>query len=81
MTMATLCRLLSDNLDRMAVDKTGIAGTFDVHLDLPAASATEPGDVANDVRKAVQKLGLRLDPARGTNDFLVIDRVDKPSGN
>ena len=33
-TIADLCRLLSSYVDREIVDKTGITGTFDVHLDL-----------------------------------------------
>jgi uncharacterized protein (TIGR03435 family) len=33
-TMAGLCMQLSASLDRDVIDKTGIAGTFDIHLDL-----------------------------------------------
>src|SRR5262249_55238202 len=36
-TMAEFCRLLSDYVDRPAMDKTGISGRFDVHLDLSAS--------------------------------------------
>ena len=28
-----------------------------------------------------QQLGLKLDPAKGPNEFLVIDHLGKPSGN
>jgi uncharacterized protein (TIGR03435 family) len=33
------------------------------------------------IRVAVRKLGLRLEPAKGSGEFLVIDHVEKPSGN
>jgi uncharacterized protein (TIGR03435 family) len=33
------------------------------------------------VRAAVRKLGLRLDPVKGTAEFLVIDRVERPTAN
>ena len=36
-TMAGLCFLLSGRLDREVIDKTGIAGMFDFHLEAPRA--------------------------------------------
>jgi uncharacterized protein (TIGR03435 family) len=96
-TMADFCKVLSDSLDRAAIDKTGVAGKFDIHLDLsPAdlghpvpelsdavASATPPdaGDISSAVRNAVQKLGLKLQAVKGPGEFLVIDHVVRPSQN
>ena len=97
-TMADFCRLLSDYLDRVAIDKTGITGRFDIHLDLspadlghpvhgladdPTGPAARPdaGDISYSVRAAVQRLGLRLQPAKGLGEYLVIDHVERPSGN
>jgi uncharacterized protein (TIGR03435 family) len=34
-----------------------------------------------EVRNAVNKLGLNLEPATGPGDFLVIDHIEKPSAN
>jgi uncharacterized protein (TIGR03435 family) len=31
--------------------------------------------------RAVEKLGLKLEPAKGRGEFLVIDRVERPSEN
>jgi uncharacterized protein (TIGR03435 family) len=50
-TIGNLCRQFSVLLDRDVVDKTGIAGMFDVHLDThpaepPADIAAAPGDPA-----------------------------------
>ena len=100
-TVAEFCVLLSFILDRDVIDKTGIAGVFDIHIEapptdgspadvappadpgqrdpLPHASLTDP--LGQAIFSAVQKVGLKLDPAKGPGDFLVIDRVERPSGN
>jgi len=97
-TMADFSRLLSDYLDRTAIDNTGVAGRFDIHLDLspadlghparvspddPTASATraDADDTSYAVRAAVEKLGLKLKPATGPGERLVIDHVERPSAN
>jgi uncharacterized protein (TIGR03435 family) len=94
-TMTELCRLLADNLDRNVIDKTGLAGKFDVHLSLsaadlghpgagqhdPAAPATDATDAAIAIKSALQKVGLRLASSRGTEQVLVIDHIEKPSQN
>ena len=78
-------------LDRPVVNKTGIAGTFDFHLEY-ALDETSPGfhsdggNAADTVDPQIptalqQQLGLRLEPARGSREFLVVDHVEKPSGN
>jgi uncharacterized protein (TIGR03435 family) len=91
-TMADLCRQLSAYVDRDIIDKTGIAGTFDVHLDLlptdigyggtmpdPSSSFT-PGD-GGAIAAAVKKLGLQMRNAKQPTEFLVIDHVERPSEN
>lgn len=95
-TLAGLCRQFSVALDRDAVDRTGIAGTFDIHLELseddlfpfarpesagdPAALAL-PADPLTAIMAAVQKLGLKLESAKAPAEFLVIDHVERPSPN
>jgi uncharacterized protein (TIGR03435 family) len=99
-TLDYFCGQLSVLLDRDVIDKTGIAGVFDIHVEAPPANPTD-GDTADGVERsprapvkvsptdalgaaifeAVQKVGLRLEPAKGTGEFLVIDRVARPSGN
>ena len=101
-TMANLCRQFSVMRDRDVIDKTGITGVFDMHLESlwenarPSVAADgaagpgdpsgppirpDPADVFAAARIAVQKLGLKLEPAKGSGQFLVIDHVEKPSGN
>jgi len=97
-TLANFCAQLSIVLDRRVVDKTGIAGVFDIHVETRPA---DPGDMADSTPRspgplvpasptdplgsaifaAVQKVGLRLESAKGSGDFLVVDRVEKPTAN
>jgi len=91
-TMADLCRELAKYVDRDIVDKTGITGVFDVHLELapvdlgypdaaPDLTSTyTPGD-GRAIAAAVEKIGLQMRPAKGSVQFLVIDHVDRPSEN
>ena len=80
---------------RTVIDKTGYMGTFDIHLEwMPAElpdSAAE-SRVANGKEKEEtngpsiftalpEQLGLSLKSGRGPVHALVIDHVEKPSGN
>jgi len=49
-------------------------------LTCPTA-ATVPSDPLSAIRSAVQKLGLKLDQAKGPDEFLVIDHMERPSAN
>jgi uncharacterized protein (TIGR03435 family) len=91
-TLAALCRQLTAYVEHEIVDQTGIAGTFDVHLDLTPgdlsyAGATPdptspftPGD-GRAIAAALEKLGLQMRPARQPAPFLVIDRIERPTEN
>ncbi len=95
-TMTDLCRGLSRLLDREVVDKTGIPGLFDIRLELsradlfplarsvssdPAAPASASEPSGSSIFRALQTLGLKLESGRGRGEFLVIDRVQRPSAN
>jgi len=73
--------------DRPLFNKTGIPGLFDFHLefspDEPTDAGATPADVAGpSIFTALDRqLGLKLEPAKGLGDFLVIDQVQKPSAN
>jgi len=98
MTMAQWAAgALSRFVDRPIIDKTGLDGLFDIHLEFApdsgslglqgrggADSALPPptDPLAPPIFAALpQQLGLRLDPGRGPVDVLVIDHVDRPSEN
>jgi uncharacterized protein (TIGR03435 family) len=95
-TMPGLATFLSMLLDRTVVDKTGIAGTFRVHLtfvpdqDTPSqfpgpqsapGNATLAADGPNIFTAIQEQWGLRFEPAKGPVEILVIDHVEKPSEN
>lgn len=77
------CRLLAGPLGRPVIDKTGINGTFDFHLNF--AGDETPSSLARlypPLPSVVEEqLGLKLVPFTGPREFLVVDQVEKPSGN
>lgn len=71
--------LLSNNLDRPVIDKTGITGRFDFRLEFARNMADNTG---TSIFTALQEqLGLKLTPDKGPVEVLVIDHVEKPSDN
>lgn len=76
-------------LERPVINRTGIAGRFDFHLEYAFASGrgsapTAPLDetsVGLSVFTVVEQLGLRLQPAKGPQDSLVIDSIERPIEN
>jgi uncharacterized protein (TIGR03435 family) len=66
-------------LDRPVLDRTEIAGKFDVDLKWTPDESPDPG---SSIFSALQEqLGLRLETQKGAVDVLVIDHVEKPSAN
>ncbi len=96
-TMAAIAQNLSRFAGGIVVDKTGLAGAYDIELtyapdpglnafgrDLPPQPGPPP--VANSdapsIFAAVQEqLGLKLDATRGAVDVLVIDSAEKPTAD
>jgi uncharacterized protein (TIGR03435 family) len=82
---------LSDLSGRPVIDKTGLKGSYDYHMELPLedfprTTADGPIQPNASVGAAVfavmeQQLGLKLESGRAAVDVLVIDHVEKPSGN
>ena len=87
--------------DRPVINKTGIEGLFDIHLEFvsdestpgppgmphPAPATALPGapdsiSAGPSLFSALQQqLGLKLEPARGPREFLVIESVQRPYAN
>jgi uncharacterized protein (TIGR03435 family) len=92
-TMENLSRQLTVLLDRDVVDKTDLAEKFDIHFEWspdeittgtpgpPADPAAFRSKLASDLEAAIPRLGLVLQPAKGSSKFLVIDHVEKPAEN
>jgi uncharacterized protein (TIGR03435 family) len=80
--------LLQQYIDRPVIDKTGLTGLFDVHIEFEMGSAglsatpveADPG--GPNLFTAVQEdLGLKLESARGPVEVIVLDSVSKPTEN
>jgi uncharacterized protein (TIGR03435 family) len=72
-------RVFRDTVDRPVIDRTGIAGLFDIHLEF---SGVDADNLAPSIFTAVQEqLGLKLSPDKGPVEVFVIDHVERPSAN
>ena len=95
-TLSMLAALLGLIVDRPVIVKTGITTYFEIHLTFspddsaPSRPSTTDTGAPADVRapdapgifQAIQEqLGLRLVPAKGPMDVLVIDHIERPSKN
>lgn len=77
-TMARLAASLSSQLQRIVLDRTGLAGGFDIDLRWTPETAADTSGPS--LFTAVQEqLGLKLESTRGPVDLLVIDHVEPPT--
>jgi uncharacterized protein (TIGR03435 family) len=88
-SVAFLAEELSKETGRDVVDKTGITGRYNLKLHWTPDDATEP-QLLNGVpvdsgptlfTALEEQLGLKLEPAKGPVQVLVIDKVEMPSAN
>ena len=88
--LAALATAFSNQLERVVVDETGLAGTYDIVLTWtpdsrdpggrprPEAASSEASTPEVDLFAALeQQLGLKLVSTRIQHDALVVDRVEK----
>jgi uncharacterized protein (TIGR03435 family) len=80
------------NGQRKIIDKTGLTGVWDIHMqwaNQPPASPSDPGIQAappepegETIFTALEKqLGLKLESAKGPVEVLIIDHAEKPDPN
>jgi uncharacterized protein (TIGR03435 family) len=85
--LSTLTGMLSAQLKRMIIDRTGLSGRFDMDLsssgtDTPAAApGTAPGTAERpSLFTALQEqLGLKLEPQRGPSPVTIFERIEMPT--
>jgi bla regulator protein blaR1 len=82
--LKNLTNVLSNQLDRNVIDKTGLTGEYDLHLKWTPDNAPQP--IADDAPPLLftaiqEQLGLKLQPGKGPVDTLVVDHVDQPTEN
>jgi uncharacterized protein (TIGR03435 family) len=81
MPIDTLVMNLSNTVGRMVVNQTGLTGGYDFTLEW----APEGAD-ASDPRPSIftaleEQMGLKLKPAQGPVDAIVVDSISRPSEN
>jgi len=70
-----LANALSNLLQSPVVDETGLSGFYDFTL------SWEGDDILSAVPDAMERLGLKLEMKKVPAEVLVIDNVERPSGN
>ncbi len=69
------------------IDRTRLTGPFDIHLEVENppqvdSGASKPRGGYSPFLAAIrEQLGLQLDAGKGPSEFLVIDHVERSSGN
>ena len=89
--MVNLIRELALVLDRPVLDKTGFTGEFDLNLRFTPDGALmglpqgygRPADpnLPNIFAALEEQLGLKLTPAKGPVEVLVVDHAERPTEN
>jgi uncharacterized protein (TIGR03435 family) len=83
-SIAELAKALqSAELRRPVIDRTGLTGIFDVHLEWTndVTNAPETSDVPSVFTALREQLGLKLDSVRAPSEVIVVDRIEKPTEN
>jgi bla regulator protein blaR1 len=80
-SMSQLATTLSSPMSRTVLDRTGLSGVFNFTLDfLPDGSSIDASQNLPSLQTALQEqLGLKLEPARGPVEVLVIDHIERPT--
>jgi len=79
---ASLATMLSTQVQRIVIDKTGLSGKYDLELtwSRDGATSTVDSNAPPSIFTALQEqLGLKLEPAKDAIKAFVIDHVELPS--
>jgi uncharacterized protein (TIGR03435 family) len=75
-TISNFLIFLSNTVERVVVDRTGLQGSFDVDLEWSSDAGSDKPSIFTAVQ---EQLGLRLDFERNAVDVVVIDHVERPT--
>ncbi len=88
LTADTIATVLSRQLEREVLNRTGLPGKFDFKLDwmpdsgpCPSTGDGDAGGLPSFNAAVQEQLGLRLESGKGPMETLMIDHVERPSGN
>lgn len=80
MSMSDIAAALSRQTGRPVEDHTDLAGTFNFEIEwAPEVTPDSVDPSLNTVLK--EQLGLKLQPAKGAIEIIVIDQIAHPSAN
>ena len=79
--IADLVKELAVVMDRPVLDRTGFTGEFDLSLNFTPEGAAADPDIPNIFVALEEQLGLKLAPARGPVEVLVVDHAERPAAN
>jgi uncharacterized protein (TIGR03435 family) len=80
-SIESLAANLSFAVGRVIVNKTGLEGGYDFTLDY-APDGADASDARPSIFTALEEqLGLKLEPARGPMDVIVVDHIERPTAN
>jgi uncharacterized protein (TIGR03435 family) len=85
-TMGNLSLMLSRQLDRPVVDRTGLTGNYNFNFAWtpetgPCSGPPESSNAPSIFTALQEMLGLRLESIKGPVDSLIIDHAERPSEN
>lgn len=72
---------LSSWLERHVIDETGLQGSFDFEFHSGERDAASNADVNSSILMSLKGIGLKLSPAKGPVETIVIDHVERPTEN
>ena len=85
LTTARSAFLASNEVNRIAIDKTGLTGLYYFQVDWvhdsPAASAENVPDGPSIFTVIEEQLGLKLVPAKAPVPILAVDHIERPTDN
>lgn len=77
-------------MDRVVIDRTGIDGQFNIQFDFvpddrtpgyPWPTDSSAAGTGRSVFKALEEIGLHLEPSKAPAEYIAIDRVERPKSN
>jgi uncharacterized protein (TIGR03435 family) len=84
--LSALTNILSQQLHRQVVDKTGLKGKYDMTLEWTPEDALAQSTAVDDAKPGIftalqEQLGLKLESTKGPVDVIVIDGIEMPAAN
>ncbi len=92
-TLPEFAEFVTGMTGKPVVDRTGLVGRYDFHLEFAPDDVTpgfqvRPDAVPDDGPRGVsfftamqEQLGLKLESAKGTREYFVVDHVERPTAN